>query len=221
MSHLNPSPILPLAGLLLAGLSTFAAQAAEPASPYYAGLHLGAHGHDDWPASVDFGGVRSQGQLSLRSNLHAGLLLGRQRERARFELEWQHGVLPVRSVTLGPIQQAAGQRGHYDALTLNALYQVPFSGPWSGLLGGGLGWGRAVLPAVPFDNGCQCVAAAQRSGASYQLRLGAAYQADARWQGQVSLNWLHLGGPRAAGKTSITYASRGIPSVSAGVLFPF
>lgn len=217
--------LLPALSALLAGAALAApAQAqrsAEAVSPYYGGVHLGLHDLGHWPATVDFGGVRSEGQATLKGSLHGGLLVGRRTEHARFELEWQRGLLPVKGVTLGPVSQGADASGHYQAFTLNALRTLPLGERWLGLVGGGIGRGRATLPKVAFDNGCQCFAGAGRSATTYQARVGAEYLADARWRPQFSLSWLHLSGPQAAGRPAIQYASRGVVSFNAGVLMQF
>ncbi|MBI5256161.1 MAG: hypothetical protein HY855_06665 [Burkholderiales bacterium] len=215
-----------LAALLAAAALALPARAQAPRgpetlSPYYGGVHLGLHSLGSWPATVDFGGVRTEGQAALKGSLHGGLLVGRRTENARFEVEWQRGLLPVRGVTLGPVSQGADVSGHYQALTVNALRTLPLAERWLGLVGVGIGRGQATLPQVSLSNGCPCFAGASRSATAYQARIGAEYLAQGRWRPQVSLSWLHLSGPQAAGKPAITYGSRGVVSLNAGAVMHF
>lgn len=217
---------LALATLASALMGSTALPLAVQAAPtamtgYYLGGHLGSHDLSSWPASVNFGGIKTDGEASVRHGLHGGLQVGRRTENARFEIEYQYGRVPVRDVRLGPVVQSTDVQGHYQAITLNALRTVPLGERWVGFAGVGLGWARAELPQVPFNNGCKCFSAAERSGTAYQARIGAEYGPENTVRPQLSLSWLHVPGPRSSGTPSISYGQRGVLSLNLGAVVGF
>jgi opacity protein-like surface antigen len=202
---------LTLAAILLAPL---AAGAAQP--QFYVGVHAGANNLSSWPAEVDFGaGVRTAGRASLDSGGHFGLMLGRQTENARFELEYQRGRFDLTAVELGGLSGGASGKGHYDALTVNAYRTAALAQRWTGYAGAGIGWGKATLPANSLA-GCDCFPAASKGGLAWQLRAGAEYELRQGHGLFAQLTWLSL--PRSAGGSgpSVEWRRRGVASVNLG-----
>lgn len=206
------------AGAVLALLAAAPLPAAwaQEAPQYYAGLHLGQHGRESWPASVDFGGVKADGALELGRAYHAGLMLGRESGRIRLELEYQRGRLKLERIRLAAIEEASGASGHYASAMLNAYWQQPLAGALQGFAGLGGGWATVSLPGAGFSNGCRCFAPARKHGGAWQLRLGLEYRLTPQ-QG-LFLAWtrLRLPGPQADGSPSVAYPAQHFKALSLG-----
>lgn len=206
------------AGAVLAILAAAPLPAAwaQEAVQYYAGLHLGQHGRESWPASVDFGGVRAGGALELGRAYHAGLMLGRESGRIRLELEYQRGRLKLERIRLAAIDEASSASGHYASAMLNAYWQQPLAGALQGFAGLGAGRATVALPGAGFSNGCHCFAPVRKHGGAWQLRLGLEYKL-APQQG-LFLAWtrLRLPGPQADGSPSADYPARHFKALSVG-----
>lgn len=200
--------------LLLALGSCNAAMAVESPAWYMAG-HLGANNLDDWPATVDFGGVKSNGQLGLERGSHAGLMVGRESEHARLELEFVHGRIKVDSIELGGLRETAGARGKYDAVLANVYRHDALTARLRAFAGIGVGWGRAELPLLRFSSGCECLGPAVRSGTAYQARLGLGYQPSTGHAFSIQYSHLSLIGPRRGGIPSVEYGRRSFGIFSA------
>lgn len=147
---------------------------AEPQN--YVGLHFGKHDVDEWQGRVDFGrNVALDGRVSLDSKWEAGLQVGREYERSRYELEYQLGRYQITAIELGPRTAAASGNGKYQALTLNAYRLKQLSERIDGYAGIGIGWGKASLPELGFSGSCKCFAVAEDTGFIWQWRLGLEY----------------------------------------------
>src|SRR3569832_1994525 len=109
------------AALAAACLAT-AAHAADGTPSNYAGVQGGVNNlGGTWNANVSLGpGVTLPGVANTKRGTHFGVFGGRQTERARFELEWQHGSFDVTGLSRGPVSQSISSSGHYDAVTANA-----------------------------------------------------------------------------------------------------
>jgi opacity protein-like surface antigen len=184
------------------------AAAAEPPA-WYMAAHAGANTLDDWPASVDFGGVTADGRLGLKRSNHAGLMVGRESAHARIEVEFLHGRIRIDSIELSGVVEKGGTHGQYDAVLVNLYRHDALTSQLRVFAGLGIGWGRAQLPTVRFSSGCECLGPASRSGAAYQGRVGLAYQLSARHAVSVQYSHLSLVGPRRGGAPSVEYGRRG------------
>jgi opacity protein-like surface antigen len=198
--------------LLLLGASG-AAVADDPR--WYMAGHLGANKLDDWSATVDFGGVKSDGLLGLDRGNHAGLMVGRETEHARFELEFVHGRIKVESIGLSGVREPAASRGKYDAVLANAYLHAAVTAHLRAFAGIGIGWGRADLPLLRFSSGCECLGPASRGGTAYQARLGLAYQPSPGHAFSIQYSHLSLEGPRRGGMPSVEYERRSFGAFSA------
>lgn len=203
------------AAALLLAIAAGPASAAEPSN--YAGVHLGANDLSSWPATVDFGAdVRVDGRLDLDRGAHGGVMFGRQTERARFELEYQHGQAAIQSATLGPRSQSANGTARYDVLTVNAYRTQPITERFGVFAGLGLGWGSVTLPRLAPFNGCNCFSQAKRTGFVYQLRVGGEFDVSARDHVFLQYTSVRLPAPNAGGAPSIAYARRTAGVVGVG-----
>lgn len=191
-----------------------AAVAAEPPAWYVAG-HLGTNTLDNWPATVDFGGVPVSGRLALERGRHMGLMLGRESEHARVELEWGHGRIKVDTIELAGVSEHAGAQGKYDVLLANLYRHDALSENLRAFGALGIGWGRAELPLLKFSSGCECLGPASRSGAAYQARLGLGYQLAPGHALSLQYSHLSLVGPRRGGLPSVEYGRRSFGAWSA------
>ena len=202
---------------LLVGIAlplSAAAQATQPA--YYAGAHLGQNNLSSWPAEVNFGGPRASGRLSLDDGAHGGLMVGRQTENARFEVEYQQGRVDVSSVQLGPVTQGVDARGKYHVLMLNAYRTFVLRPSLTAYAGAGVGWSSVKLPGLPPINACNCFPAASKKGAAFQLRVGAEYLVAPGHGLFLQYTALRLPGPDSGGVPSVDYARRTIGALTAG-----
>ncbi|XLZ68675.1 hypothetical protein ABT364_19295 [Massilia sp. SR12] len=203
-----------ICGLVMLFGVTGGAAAAEPPAWYMAG-HIGANTLDDWPAKVDFGGVEVSGKLGLKRGSHAGLMVGRETAHSRLELEFGHGRIKIDSIELSGVAEPAGQRGHYDVVLANAYRHDALTESLSAFAGIGAGWGRATLPTLRFNSGCECLGPASRSGLAYQGRLGLAYKMSPRNTFSIQYSHLSLVGPRRSGAPAVEYGRRSFGALSA------
>ena len=205
---------------LAASLAGTGAFAAEPA--YYAGVHGGVNNLEDWSADVTLGpGVSLPGSLTLDHGSNFGLIIGRQTENARFELELQGGKFDVTGIQLGLLQQNVSAGGRYDALTFNAYRTHPFAERLTGYAGLGIGWGRASLPQLGFTAGCNCFASASESGFAYLGRLGLEYRLGDRHNLFAQYTWLRLPKINSGGTPGTEYARKGVGIASVGYRYTF
>ena len=219
MKHSRPAR----AAAVVAGLAALALPPAHAqADAWYAGAQLGVSHVRGWPARVDFGGVAVDGRLALGDGRHGSLLLGRRSGAWRFELEAQHGRLPVEQAQLGAVVQPVDADGRYRAITANVLSAMPLAERWNALAGVGLGVADVKLPAIGLANGCRCFAGASDRAAAVQARLGVEWQAAPGWRLQLAGTWLRLPGPGASsGNTSTHYERRGALTADLGLLAEF
>jgi opacity protein-like surface antigen len=201
----------------LAATAAIAQGADQPA--YYAGLHAGVNDLHQWDGTVDFGaGVTVPGHVALGRGAHFGVFGGRQTEHARWEGELQGGRFAIKRIELGPQFENKSQSGHYEALTLNA-YRFETLGDARrfdvyGALG--VGWGRVSLPQMGFTAGCNCFAAASKSGFAWLARAGLEYNFSE--QDRVFVQYTLLGLPRPGSGSSpgVEYQRKTIGAASVG-----
>lgn len=208
-----------LATLALLGLP-LAAQAGDPAaaghaSPYWS-VQGGVNTLSRWPAQVNFGGPVVDAELRMKNGAQFGVALGRQRQQARYELEYQHGRIRINEATIGPVTEAVDASGHYDVLTANALRHAPINPSWSVYGGLGVGVARVTLPKISLDNGCQCLGAASKTGFAWQARGGTEWRLDPSSGLFAQLGWLSVPGPSSKGPAVVTYPRKGFGVIGLG-----
>lgn len=202
-----------IAGLALAlGLSNVAL--AEEVQDWYLAGHLGVNHLASWPAAVDFGGVEAAGRLALSRGSHAGLMLGRQSEHARLELELAQGRFRIERMALADVSEAVSAHGKYQALLANLYRHDALSRDWRAFAGVGIGWGKVDLPGLQFSSGCACLGDASRRGAVYQGRVGLAYQPAGADAIALQASYLSLPGPVRETLPSVRYGRRGVTAVT-------
>lgn len=202
---------------VLVGLALPMKAASQPAAPAnYAGVHIGQNNLSSWPAEVNFGGVSAQGHLSLNDSTHGGLMIGRQTENARFELEYQQGRIDISSVQVGPVSQGADARGKYQVIMLNAYRTFVLRPNLNAYVGAGVGWGSVKLPSLPPVSGCNCFPAASDKDLALQARAGAEYLVAAGHGIFLQYTALRLPGANSGGVPSVSYSRRTIGAVGVG-----
>lgn len=200
--------------------SSSAAVSNEPRS--YMGLQLGRYNVDNWNSQVQLGpSVALDGKVHTDTGNVFGLVLGRQHEKARYELEYQRGAFDVRRIEVGAVNQPASGSGKYQALTLNAYRQEPFDAKWSGYAGLGLGWGRADLPRIDLSNGCDCVGAASKSGLALLARAGLEYRFDQHHNAFAQYTLLRVPGPSSGSMPGVRYDSQWVGAWAVGYRYLF
>lgn len=205
---------------LLAALGPTAGHAAEPAS--YAGIYGGANNLKRWPATVGLGpGVSLPGELSLDGGGHVGVMIGRQTDNARFELEFQAGKFDVTAIQVGGVRQQVSSGGDYKALTFNAYRTQPFTAALTGYAGLGVGWGSASLPQLGFTGGCSCFPAASGSGLAYQARAGLEYKLSERHHTFAQYTLLSLPKVSSGGSPGVSYSRKRVNVLAVGYRYAF
>lgn len=213
------SPVILALGMALCGI---AAAADEPSPHYYLGLQAGRNNLDNWNADVSFGaGVTLPGKVELDQGMHGGLVFGRQTEHARYEIEYQRGSFDLQSIELGPLKEAAGGSGHYEALTLSAYRTERLSDSVSGYLGAGIGFGKTKLPSASFSTGCHCFPAASGNGLAWQLRAGLEYDFAAAHKGFIQYTHLGLPSPDSGSTPGVDYDRKQIGIIGLGYRYVF
>lgn len=210
----QPSKFLAVLALGVAGAVAGAPAAAQPAASYL-GVHAGSHDLDRWPASVNFGGPSSAGELRLDERGQFGVLGGRQYGANRFELEYQRGRFDVTGASLGAVSGPAGGSGRYDVLTLGAYRVFNLSGSLGAFAGAAIGAARVRLPQVGLTS-CNCFAAARASGWAAQLRAGLEYQFGAGHALFAQYSWLRLPGADAGAGPVASYDRRSVETLGVG-----
>ena len=183
----------------------------------YAGVHAGINDLEDWKGKVALGkNIELDGSLSLDSNWTAGLVLGREYENSRYEVEYQQGSYSISAISLGTQHSTTDSSGKYQALTANAYRVQHFAHRVDGYLGLGIGMGRASLPALGFQNACQCFASADESGFVWQWRIGLEYALSEN--NRLSLQWSGLrnvpGPVSGGGFPAVTYEDKNLSTLS-------
>src|SRR5438105_4508315 len=91
------------AALAVAATLSLCAYAADGQPANYVGVQGGINNlNGAWNANVTLGpGISLAGSAASKRGLHFGVFGGRQTERARFELEYQHGSFDLTHLTLG------------------------------------------------------------------------------------------------------------------------
>lgn len=208
------SNTLAMAGALLA-LGGLQAQAAETVK--FWGVHAGANTLDEMRAQVDFGaGTPLGGTADLGRGLHGGLVMGRQGEHWRYELEYEAGRFKVEHLRLGQVSQAADAHGRYHALFANGYRTDRLTQSLDSFVGGGIGWGRIKLPRLGLGANCDCFGPASRSGFAWQLRAGLGYRVSPQASVTLQYTWLSLPRPEAGGPPAIRYERERFGALSLG-----
>lgn len=214
----------PAASTTAAVQAPAAAAAQDEQSPFYAGVHAGMHDVDEWNGQVELGkGIAFDGQVGLDSKWAAGLVVGREYEHTRLELEYQQGRYDVTDIALGIQRADVSGAGKYQALTANVYRFAQLYRRLEGYAALGIGWGKATLPQLGFQGGCQCFAAAEENGFIWQWRLGLEYrvsEANSLFLQYTGL--MDLPGPvSAAGYPSVRYEEKDAASVTLGWRYRF
>ncbi|MBQ5939958.1 MULTISPECIES: outer membrane beta-barrel protein [unclassified Massilia] len=213
MSNLKLAGLAPVVSLL--ALVSVQANAAEPVK--YWGVHAGANTLDEMNARIDFGsGTPFDGHADLKRGLHGGLMVGRQSEHARYELEVEQGLFKVERLSLGAVSEPKDARGRYQVLFANAYRTDRLSDSIDSFFGAGIGWGRIKLPRLGLGANCDCFGPASKSGFAWQVRAGLGYRVSE--QASVSLQYtlLKLPTPEAGGPPEIRYERKRFGAVSLG-----
>ena len=207
------------AALAAACLAT-AAHAADGTPSNYAGVQGGVNNlGGTWNANVSLGpGVTLPGVANAKRGTHFGVFGGRQTERARFELEWQHGSFDVTGLSRGPVSQSISSSGHYDAVTANAYRFQPVWDQRIDIYGAlGIGWGRVNMPEMGFTTPhCDCFRAASKSGFAWLARAGAEYKLGEQDRLFLQYTFLALPRPGSHSTPGVEYSHKNVGSVAAG-----
>lgn len=200
----------------LAASTAFAQGLQQPA--YYGGLHVGANNLHQWDGNVDFGaGVTVPGRLALDRGAHYGVFGGRQSEHARWEVELQGGRFDIRRIELGTQVEDKSQSGHYEALTFNGYRVEPLGASRFSAYGAlGIGWGRVSLPQMGFASGCDCFAAAKKSGLTWLARAGLEFNFDPANKAFVQYTLLALPRPGSGTSPGVEYNRKKIGALTVG-----
>ncbi|MFP5394332.1 MAG: outer membrane protein [Gammaproteobacteria bacterium] len=208
--------ILPIASL---GVALSAqAQTQEPSPPEgkefgYWSAQLGAHNLKRWPATVDFGGPTVDASLELKRGIEFGIAAGKQKDKMRYELEYQHGRIGITRAQVAELGEAVSAKGSYDVVTANVARRLPVNDALSLYATLGAGVARTKLPSLTLSSGCKCVADADKTGFAWQARVGAEQRLSEKGFGFVQAGWLSLPAPRGG---AISYARRGTAVLSIG-----
>lgn len=205
---------------MAAALLALQAAAAEPVK--YWGASLGVNTLKTWDAQIDFGtGTPFTGTMELDRGLHGGLVLGRQKDHLRYELEYEAGRMKVTRLTLDPLSEAVDAKGRYQALFANAYRTDRLSESVGSFIGGGIGWGRVKLPELGLGDTCKCFGPAEKSGFAWQLRAGLSYRLAAQDSVSLQYTWLNLPKPEGDGPPAIQYAKRRFGAITLAYMRQF
>jgi opacity protein-like surface antigen len=181
----------------------------------YWGASLGVNTLKNWDAQIDFGtGTPFTGTMELERGLHGGLIVGRQSDHLRYELEYEAGRMKVTRLTLDPLSEAVDAKGRYQALFANAFRTDRLSESFDSFIGGGIGWGRVKLPLLGLGETCKCFGPAEKSGFAWQLRAGLSYRLASQDSISLQYTWLNLPKPEGDGPPAIEYAKRRFGAVT-------
>lgn len=204
------------AALLALPLSALAQSADATQESRYWSVQAGMNSLSHWPAMVDFGGPQADASLGLERGAQFGAAWGKQYDKARYELEYQHGRFDIDSVTISSRTEQVSASGKYDVLTANALRSVAINPDWSVYAGLGIGIGRVSLPGIRLASGCKCISEASKSRFTYLVRTGAEYRLSNTGFGFVQLSWMKLPGSSSGAMPSVTYPKRGVGTLGFG-----
>ncbi len=197
---------------------------------YYGSIQVGRNNVTSWKNEVNLGGgVQLPGLVSSDAKGVVGLVLGRQETRVdnneqkitRYELEYQRGQFNLTGVEVGVVNAAVSGKGKYEALTLNAVRQVPWNESWSGYAGLGIGWGRVQMPQFTLSNACNCTGSPNKSGLTVLARGGVEYSLDNQNKAFVQYTFLNLKGPDSDGTPSRNYSRKWVGALSVGYRYIF
>lgn len=140
---------------------------AEDAKTYLA-AHAGVQLGSKWPASLNWGEVSLDEDFKMNQGFHGGLMLGRDYEKSRYELEYQHGKADMQN---NGLSEGPSGSARYDLFFINAYRKKEIKPNVNGYLGAGIGWAK-----LKFFNPCECMSNASGDGLAFQLRAGLEYQ---------------------------------------------
>jgi opacity protein-like surface antigen len=200
-----------------AGAALMATQAGAADPVRYWGVHAGVNTLKHMDAQVDFGfGTPIGGRADLDRGAHGGLVVGRQSEHLRYELEYETGRIEVERLTLAPLSEAVSGKGRYHALFANAYRTDRLTESVDSFVGGGIGWGRVKLPQLGLGATCNCFGPADKSGFAWQLRAGLSYRLSEVSNVALQYTWLSLPRPDAEGPPGIQYERKRFGAVTLG-----
>ncbi|MGG7604492.1 outer membrane protein [Massilia sp. BKSP1R2A-1] len=200
-----------------AGAALMATQAGAADPVRYWGAHAGVNTLKHMDARVDFGfGTPIGGRADLDRGVHGGLMVGRQSEHLRYELEYETGRIEVERLTLAPLSEAVSGKGRYHALFANAYRTDRLTESVDSFVGGGIGWGRVKLPQLGLGATCNCFGPADKSGFAWQLRAGLSYRLSEVSNVALQYTWLSLPRPDAEGPPGIQYERKRFGAVTLG-----
>lgn len=203
------------AAVALLAVQSNEASAADPVR--YWGAHAGVNTLKDWNTQVDFGfGTPVTGRADLERGVHGGLMVGRQSEHLRYELEYETGRIEVERLTLAPLSQSVNGKGRYHAVFANAYRTDRLTDRIDSFVGGGIGWGRVKLPLLGLGANCNCFGPADKSGFAWQLRAGLGYRVSEQASVSLQYTWLSLPRPEAEGPPGIQYDRKRFGAVTLG-----
>jgi opacity protein-like surface antigen len=208
-------------GMTAAATLLYTQAGAAAAAPYW-GVHAGVNTAKSWNAQVDYGSGRPvTAHLDLDRGPHGGLMVGRQSDHARYELEYEAGRIKTKRLTIGPRSAAVGAHGRYQALLANAYRVEQLGESVDGFVGAGIGWGRASMPRVGLGDGCSCFGPASKSGFVWQLRAGLGYRVSAASSVSLQYTWLALPRPEADKVPRVRYDAKRIGAITLGYSHQF
>ncbi len=181
----------------------------------YLGAHAGINLGTDWPVKLGFdNNVSANGQVQTGNGSHLGIVLGRQRENSRYELEYQVGQASIDSIQASGIRQAGQGDLKYQALTINAYRVEPIKESWDFYLGAGIGLAKVSAPQQAAIGGCNCFREVSDSGLTYLLRIGVDHHLSK--QNRLFLQYTHLFLPKFGGSPGSEYGKNDVGSVNFG-----
>jgi opacity protein-like surface antigen len=187
---------------------------------YFAG-HLGIHNLDDWDARVSLSDtVGFNGYLQIDSSWQGGILLGREYDNYRYEIELQELNFNVTSVSVNGVSESKSRRdGHLRAVTFNANRMFEIDNNFEAFAGLGIGWGETELPSKGFENGCTCFPEADESGLLWQARLGLDYEYNEHTEFFIQYTRiLNMRGPSVKyTQPGVIYSEEDVSTISIGV----
>lgn len=232
VKNIQHAVLVAVGATLLCGpaMAQQAATEAQDEARYYGSVQVGRNNLDEWKNQVRLGAnVLLDGRAITNAGNVVGFVIGRQQLKTedaqqaitRYELEYQRGRFDIKGVEVSVFSEAASGSGKYEALTLNAYRQKPWTENWSGYAGLGIGWGKADLPAIKTSIGCDCLGAASKSGAVFLARAGLEYRFNRHHNAFVQYTFLNMRGPSSGTTPGVDYARKWIGAASVGYRYLF
>ncbi len=204
---------------ILAAFCVAASANAEETSPWYASAHGGINLNNRWPAEIDFGGTRASGSYETRRGGHYGLIIGRELDRLRVELEFEGGNQRIDRAQVGELSEPQSGTVRYRALLVNAMrdFELSTTKPLFAFVGAGIGIGKVSLPGSTLSDGCNCLKEASGTGFAWQLRGGLEYRASHNNRFFIQFTHLAMPSPGPVQGLPVTdYSNRAVQALSVG-----